>query len=39
LADKIAVCANNPSADEVRGLDGFLYAAAQNFEVFSQIQD
>jgi hypothetical protein len=29
----------NPSAEEVGGLDGFLYEAAQKFEVFSNIQD
>jgi hypothetical protein len=32
-------CPCNPSAEEVGGLDGFLYEAAQNFEVFSNIQD
>jgi hypothetical protein len=30
---------NNPSDKEVGGLDGFLYEVAQNFEVFSNIQD
>ncbi len=29
----------NPSAEEVEGLDGFLFEAAQNLEVFSNIQD
>jgi hypothetical protein len=29
----------NPSVEEVGGLDGFLYEAAQDFEVFSNIQD
>jgi hypothetical protein len=33
------LCLYNPSAKEVGGLDGFLYEAAQNFEVFSNIQD
>jgi hypothetical protein len=28
-----------PSAEEVGGLDGFLFGAAQNFEVFSNVQD
>jgi hypothetical protein len=30
---------NNPSAEEEGGLDGFLFEAAQKFEVFSNIQD
>jgi hypothetical protein len=33
------LCPYNPSAEEVGGLDGFLYEAAQNFEVFSNSQD
>jgi hypothetical protein len=33
------LCPYNPSAEEVRGLDGFLYEAAKNFEVFSNMQD
>jgi hypothetical protein len=33
------LCPYNPSAEEVGGLDGFLYEAAQNFEVFSNMQD
>jgi hypothetical protein len=33
------LCPYNPSAKEVGGLDGFLYEATQNFEVFSNIQD
>jgi hypothetical protein len=32
-------CPYNPFDEEVGGLDGFLYEAAQNFEVFSNIQD
>jgi hypothetical protein len=32
-------CGLCPSAEEVGGLDGFLYEAAQNFEVFSNMQD
>ncbi len=34
LAEKIAVflCPYNSSAEEVGGLDGFLYGAAQNFK-------
>ncbi len=28
------LCPHNPSAKEVGGLDGFLYEATQNFEVF-----
>ncbi len=32
------MCPNNPSAEEVGGLDGFLYDAAQNFEDVSNIQ-
>ncbi len=31
------LCLYNLSAEEVGGLDGFLYEAAQNFEVFSNI--
>jgi hypothetical protein len=31
------LCQYNPSAEEVGGLDGW-YEAAQNFEVFSNIQ-
>ncbi len=31
------LCPYNPSAEEVGGLDGFLYEAAHNFEVFSNI--
>ncbi len=30
---------NNPSAEEVGGLDGFLNEVAQNIEEFSNIQD
>ncbi len=33
------LCPYNPSAEEVGGLDRFLYEAAQKFEVFSNIQD
>ncbi len=29
----------NPWSQQVGGLDAFLYEAAQNFEVFSKIQD
>jgi hypothetical protein len=29
------LCPYNPSAEEVGGLDGFLYEEAQNFEGFS----
>jgi hypothetical protein len=29
----------NPSAEELGGIDRFLYEAAQKFEVFSNIQD
>jgi hypothetical protein len=29
----------NPSADEVGGLEVFLHEVAQNFELFSDIQD
>jgi hypothetical protein len=32
-------CLNHPSAKEVKGLDVFLYEMAQNFELFSYIQD
>jgi hypothetical protein len=39
LAEKIAgLSPNNPSAEEIGGIDGFLYKTAQNFEVFSNIQ-
>ncbi len=39
LAEKdCGICSYNPSAEEVVGLDGFLYEAAQNFEVFSNIK-
>jgi hypothetical protein len=38
LAEKITVCAY-PSTEGVRGLEVFLYEAAQNFEFFSNIQD
>jgi hypothetical protein len=29
----------NPFAEELGGIDGFLYEAVQKFEVFSNIQD
>ncbi len=32
-------CPYNPSPEEVGGLEVFLYEAAQNFELFSNIQD
>ncbi len=38
LAEKVAIFALQ-SAEEIGGLDGLLYEAAQNFEVFSNIQD
>jgi hypothetical protein len=38
LAVKIAVCLNNKSAEEVGGLEVFLYETAQKFEL-SNIQD
>jgi hypothetical protein len=33
------LCPYNPSTEEVGGFDGFLYDAAQNFEVCSNIQN
>jgi hypothetical protein len=30
---------NNPWTQQVGGLDAFLYEAAQNIELFSNIQD
>jgi hypothetical protein len=33
------LCPYKPSAEEVGGLELFLYEAAQNFEFFSNIQD
>jgi hypothetical protein len=33
------LCPYNPSAEEVGGLDRFLYNAAQNVEVFQNIHD
>jgi hypothetical protein len=39
LEPGLAESSYNPSAKEVGGLDGFLYEVAQNFEVFSNIQD
>jgi hypothetical protein len=36
---RIAVCAHTTFAEEVEGLDGILYEAAQNIVVFSNIQD
>jgi hypothetical protein len=33
------LCLYNLSAEEVEGLDEFLYEAAQNFEVVSNIHD
>ncbi len=35
----LRLCPHNPSVEEIEGLDGFLYEAAENFEVFSNIQD
>jgi hypothetical protein len=38
----MAVCAHTTRyapAEEVEGLDGLLYEAAQSFEVFSNIQN
>jgi hypothetical protein len=32
-------CLCNPSAEEVGGLEVFLYEPAQNFELFSNIQN
>jgi hypothetical protein len=37
LGKKITACAH--TAEEIGGLDGFLYEAVQNFVVFSNIQD
>ncbi len=37
LAEKMAVC--DHTTQQVGGLDAFLYAEAQNLEVFSKIQD
>ncbi len=33
------MCPYNPAAEELGGLEVFLYEAAQNFELFSNIQD
>ncbi len=33
------LCPDNPSAEKVVDLDGFLYEGAQNFKVFSNILD
>ncbi len=33
------LCPSNPWSQQVGGLDAFLFEAAQNFEVFSKIQD
>jgi hypothetical protein len=39
LAEKNRVlCTYNPSAEEVEGLEVFLYEAAQNFELFLNIK-
>jgi hypothetical protein len=34
-----SLCPYNPSAEEEGELDGFLYEAAQNFEVFPNNKD
>jgi hypothetical protein len=34
LAEKIAICAHTTYAEELEGLDGILYEAAQNIVVF-----
>jgi hypothetical protein len=40
LAEKIAFCDHTThDPNMVGGLDAFLYEAAQNFKVFSKIQD
>jgi hypothetical protein len=33
------LCTYNPPAEEVGLLDGFLYDAAQNFDLLTEIQD
>jgi hypothetical protein len=33
----IVGCPNNPSAEEVGGIEVYLYEARQNFELFSKI--
>ncbi len=33
------LCPYNPSAEEVGGLEVFLYEATQNFKLFSTIRD
>ncbi len=39
LAERLRCVLIQHSAEEVGGLDGFLFGAAQNFEVFSNVQE